>query len=85
MAQIIVRRLEEDVKMRLQKMAKRNGRSLETEVREILREAVNSELTEPRRLGSEMAALFGKTGLKRGETIKELRDIRLQVPDFTKF
>ena len=39
MAQLIVRNLEESVKRRLQRRAQRSGRSLEGEVREILRAA----------------------------------------------
>jgi plasmid stability protein len=39
MAQLVVRNLEESVKRRLQKRARRCGRSLEGEVREILRSA----------------------------------------------
>ncbi len=81
MAQIIVRRVEEEVKAKLRKRAQRHGRSMEEEVREILRDATKSE--GPRRkLGSEMKALFRKVGLKRSEKIQELRDIRLQVPNF---
>jgi len=83
MAQIIVRGLEEEVKTRLREMAKRHGRSLESEVREILRDAVKDEGTQPRKLSSEMVALFAKVGLKRREKIKELRNFRLQVPDFS--
>jgi plasmid stability protein len=85
MAQIIVRRLEEEVKTRLREMARQHGRSLESEVREILCDAVKDEGTQPRKLSSEMAALFAKVGLKRGEKIKELRNFRLQVPDFSKW
>ena len=40
MAQIVVRKLEESVKTRLQRRARRNGRSMEEEVRDILRNAV---------------------------------------------
>ena len=54
---------------------------MEEEVREILRDATKSESPRPKKLSEQMAALFGKAGLKRGE-IKELRDIRLQIPDF---
>jgi plasmid stability protein len=40
MAQLVVRNLEENVKRRLKLRATKHGRSLESEVREILREAV---------------------------------------------
>ena len=40
MAQFVVRNLEEDVKIRLKRRAARHGRSMEDEVRDILRDAV---------------------------------------------
>lgn len=43
MAQFVVRNLENAVKARLQRRAKRHGRSMEEEVREILRVAVHEE------------------------------------------
>ena len=41
MAQILVRNIEQDVKTRLQRRAQRHGRSMEEEVREILRNAAH--------------------------------------------
>ncbi len=38
-AQILIRNLDERVKVRLQRRAKRNGRSMEAEVREIITNA----------------------------------------------
>jgi antitoxin FitA len=61
MAQLVVRNLEESVKARLQKRARRNRRSMEEEVREILRNAV----TQPEPsvgLGTAIANIFAKTG-----------------------
>ena len=63
MAQFVVRNLEEDVKRRLKRQAARHGRSLEEEVRQILRHAVAEK---PRRvvgLGSRIAAIFEDIGL----------------------
>jgi plasmid stability protein len=63
MAQLVVRNIETSVKARLQRRARRNGRSMEEEVRDILRAAVHKE--ENARaggLGTELAALFPKTG-----------------------
>jgi plasmid stability protein len=64
MAQLVVRNIEADVKKKLQRRAIRHGRSMEEEVRDILRNAVKEE---GRRgaggLGSEIAALFGGIGL----------------------
>jgi len=63
MAQLVVRRLEEDVKARLKRRATRHGRSLEAEVREILRNASNEESLPVVRLGSRIAARFRRVGL----------------------
>jgi plasmid stability protein len=63
MAQLIVRNLENEVKTRLQRRARRNRRSMEEEVRDILRAAVlEKEKTPTGGLGTELAALFPKTG-----------------------
>jgi plasmid stability protein len=70
MPQILIRNLEAQVKSRLQRRAKRNGRSMEAEARDILRSALIED--EPRGgLGSEIAALFRGCGLD--EPIEELR------------
>ena len=82
MAQLVVRNIENEVKAKLQRRAKRHGRSMEEEVREILRDAAKSDSASRKGLGTEIASLFRKVGLKPGEEIQELRDIRLQVPDF---
>jgi plasmid stability protein len=63
MAQLLVRNIEDRVKARLQRRAKRHDRSMEEEVRDILRAAVNKEDKTPvGGLGPELAALFPKTG-----------------------
>jgi plasmid stability protein len=76
MAQLVVRNIENAVKARLQRRARRNGRSMEEEIRDILR---NAAIEEPRAtggLGKEIAGLFSKVGLEadipelRGHTIK---------------
>ena len=63
MAQIVVRDLEDDVKARLKRRAERNGRSMEEEVRSILRNAAREENRPRPKLGSRIAARFEKTGL----------------------
>jgi plasmid stability protein len=81
-AQILVRNLEDRLKVRLQRRAKRNGRSMEAEVREILRNALH-EREQPRGgLGSEMVALFSGSGVCLDEPIAEIRDMRMEIPDF---
>jgi plasmid stability protein len=71
MAQLVVRRLESDVKARLQRRAKRNGRSTEDEVRHILRNAARDEHHHVRKLGSRIAARFESLGL--ASDLPELR------------
>lgn len=58
MAQIVVRKLEEGVKTRLQRRARRNGRSMEEEVRDILRNAVHEPEVRATGLGTEIANFF---------------------------
>jgi len=71
MSQFVVRNLENAVKTRLQRRAKRHGRSMEEEVREILRNAVREEDAVTGGLGTEISAMFRKCGLRSG--IPELR------------
>ena len=71
MAQLVVRNLDDDVKAKLQRRAKRHGRSTEEEVREILRGAVKEESGTRAGLGSRIAARFTQIGLD--EQIPELR------------
>ncbi len=80
MAQLIVRNLEDGIRDRLRALAAENGRSMEEEVREILRAAVLA--TPPRggdRLGSRIAGRFGKAGLS--EEIPELRENTITPPE----
>lgn len=63
MAQLVVRNVEADVKTRLQRRAKRNGRSMEDEVRHILRSAAAGEDRSVRKLGSRIAERFRNAGL----------------------
>lgn len=49
--------------MRLHQRAQRHGRSLEEEAREILRNAVSEDAAPSLGLGTEIAALFGNSGL----------------------
>jgi plasmid stability protein len=71
MAQLLVRNLEDKIKGRLQRRAKRHGRSMEEEARDILRNALREEDAPAAGLGTEIAALFREIGLK--EDIPELR------------
>lgn len=81
MAQLVIRNLEDAVKNRLQKRAKRNGRSMEAEVRDILRDAAKEEDRPAGGLGTEISRLFAGLGFK-GE-IPQVK-IRVRPPKFTK-
>jgi plasmid stability protein len=80
MAQFIVRNLEDDVKTRLKCRAARHRRSMEEEVRHILRDAVKEQNKSVAKLGSRIAARFAKTGLTT-----DLPEFRGQVPRSAKF
>ena len=80
MAQFIVRNIQTEVKRRLQRRAARNGRSMEEEVRDILRDALKNEKDEGCGLGSEIASLFSRVGLN--SEIPELRGQRIDPPSF---
>lgn len=71
MAQLVVRNLDEDVKAKLQRRARRHGRSTEEEVRDILRSAVREEGAPPLPLGTRLSGRFARIGLE--DDIPELR------------
>jgi plasmid stability protein len=65
MAQIILRNISQALKARLQRQARRNGHSLQNEIREILQKALPPETkknTSELGLGSEIATLVAKRG-----------------------
>jgi plasmid stability protein len=80
MAQFVVRKIENTVKARLRRRAKRNGRSMEEEVRDILRNAVVHEEAPAGGLGTEISALFTRVGLD--SDIPELRGHEINAPAF---
>jgi plasmid stability protein len=63
MAQFVVRHLADEVAARLKRRAKRHGRSMEDEVRHILRNAVKEDQRAVGQLGSRIAARFKTSGL----------------------
>jgi plasmid stability protein len=75
MAQLVVRNIEAEVKERLVQRARRHGRSMEEEVRVILRHAVGEELASKaapeRGLGTRLVDFFAKHGFD--EDIEELK------------
>ncbi len=58
MGQLLVRKLDDDVKRRLQERAKRHGVSMEQEARSILRAELLRTDADEYGLGSRIAALF---------------------------
>jgi plasmid stability protein len=79
-AQFVVRNIENQVKARLQRRARKNGRSMEEEVRDILRSAVHEPDSPAGGLGTEISSLFAKAGLT--SDIPELRGHTIQAPSF---
>ena len=75
MAQLVVRNIEDDLKSRLQRRAAKHGRSMEAEVRDILRNAVKQEEQPSGGLGTEIAALFEGIGFT-DEEIAAIEDLR---------
>jgi plasmid stability protein len=82
MAQILVRKVEDQLKSRLQHRAKQHGRSMEEEAREILRNALKAEETQAVGFGTASVALFSGQGIFLDEPIQEIRGMRMQIPDF---
>ncbi len=81
-AQILIRKVDERVKARLQRRAKRNGRSMEAEVREIISKASLEKETPEVGFGTASVALFSGSGVTLDEPIKEIRGMRMEIPDF---
>jgi len=82
MAQLLVRKIDDDVKAGLQRRAQRHGRSTEEEVREILRNAVRGESEARKPLGSRIRARFAEIGFD--EDVPELRGEAARPATFDK-
>jgi plasmid stability protein len=80
MAQLIVRNLEETVKAKLQRRAKHHHRSMEEEVRDILRNAADEDEVRGGGLGSEISRLFSRAGLT--SEVAELRGHKIKPASF---
>jgi antitoxin FitA len=80
MGQLVVRNIENAVKTRLQRRARRHGRSMEEEVRDILRSAVSAEETPSGGLGTDISQLFIKAGLS--SDVGELRGYAIAPAKF---
>lgn len=83
MAQILVRNVEERLKTRLRRRAKRNGRSMEAEVREILSDVLKDDEKIPSvGFGTASVALFSGSGVSIDEPIREWRGYPLEPISF---
>ena len=80
MAQFVVRHLEDDVADKLKKRARRHARSMEAEVRHILRTAVHERPVEASRLGTRIARRFRRSGLTEG--LPEFRGATVRAAEF---
>ena len=63
MAQFVVRHLEDDIAEKLKQRARKHARSMEDEVRHILRAAVQQPPAGSQKLGTRIAQRFQRTGL----------------------
>lgn len=70
MAQLIVRNIEDEIKASLRRKAARHGRSMEEEVRAILRNAVGDDAAPALPIGTRLKRRFASVGLD--EDIAEL-------------
>ena len=82
MAQILVRNLDEGLKARLQRSARRHGQSMEAEARDILRNALREEDAPAGGLGSELVAMFSGSGIYLDQPIPEMRGLKMEIPEF---
>ena len=83
MAQLIVRDLEEDLKVRLRERAHARGHSMEEEARRILRGALMQPSPAPAGgLGARIAARLRGIGLAADESLPELRGETVRSAEF---
>jgi antitoxin FitA len=80
MAQFVVRNLEEDVAKKLKQRARRHARSMEDEVRHILRTAVQQRAEPAQKLGTRIAQRFRRSGLRTD--LPELRGVTATAAEF---
>jgi plasmid stability protein len=78
--QMLIRRIDDSLKEKLQLRAEKHGHSMEEEVRSILRDAVKDNSQPEKGLGTRIAERFRGLGL-REEDFPQLK-ITLRVPKF---
>lgn len=62
MASITIRRLDDELKEKLRVRAARHGRSMEDEVRELLRTTLSADESAPHKLATAIGRRFGEIG-----------------------
>ncbi len=83
MPQILVRNVAAPLKASIQRRARRNGRSMEAEVREMLSSVIKQDENAPEvGFGTATAALFRGCGLQKGEEFRELRGFKIEPIHF---
>lgn len=82
MGSLVVRNIPDAVKERLKERAKKNGRSMEEEVREILKGAAKNVEPPGAGVGTRFANRFRQIGPGEEPHIVELRGLALETPDF---
>jgi plasmid stability protein len=79
-AQFVVRNLDDDVAKKLKQRARRHARSMEAEVRLILRAAVQQRVAGNEKLGTRIARRFQRVGLTTA--LPELRGTAVRAAEF---
>lgn len=86
MATITVRGLDDQVKASIEERARRNGRSMEAEVRTVLEDSLHQAVAEkhprPYSLGSRIHELFGEAGGFELEPVDNRRDEKPRAASF---
>ena len=81
MAQVVVRNIEDSVKQGLKSRAMQHGWSMEEELRQILRRAVNEPMPAKTKLGSRIAQRFAEVGLT--DALPELHGQNIEAMDLS--
>jgi plasmid stability protein len=76
MANLTIRNLEDHVVKRLKKKAAQSGRSLEAELREILRQAANRKTREELLAAADRIAAMTPKGVKQTDSAELIREDR---------
>lgn len=80
MAQFVIRNLDDDVHERLKELARKQGRSFEEMVRDILRNAILRQPEPQQGLGTRLAERFARHKLT--EDLLELPRQKVEPPEF---